>query len=383
VQRDTLAFREMLIRVSASPAGELTYRPVFPDLVEAWSDPSTPGVPYRVREAVASPRYGWEIHDLDLSGPSYRVTSRDGQDITEAVLGGNFDGAAYPYRLADGTPILPYTLYHAAETGCLWDAYTMREVVEGSLMLGVYLTFYGHILRHASWPQRYIVGASPMGAEVVDGDGGESAVARREVTADPAVVIEMAPDPNFSGQPIIGQWTTSADPEAVLRSIAMYERRVLTLAGVTAPDVTRTDSDIRSGYSLAVSRESIREAQRAFEPQFRRGDLSTLALSAALLNRATGSSYPESPDAYRIAYRGLPRSPQEMAAQLADLTARQAAGMIGPISAYMELHPDASRADAVIALTLAATERAEVAEIRAATAVAMGEPQIPTGASPQ
>jgi len=362
VQRDVLGLREMLLRVEVDAAGVVVVRPVFPDLVEAWGKVGHPSVLARVREAVLEPVFGWVWHDLDITdpaSPSYTVVTPAGIDVTMDVLGAGYSGEAYPYRKADGTPILPYVLYHAAETGFLFDPYTMREIVSGSLTLGVYLTYFGHVLRNAAWAQRYAIGAEPAGAETPDGDGGS----RREVVSDPATLLILRPDPSMSGQATVGQWTSPADPEALLRSVAMYEKRILTLAGLQPPDVTRQEADIRSGYSLAVARDSVREFQRTFEPQFRKGDGLTLALIATLLNRATGTSYSEEPRDYRVQYRGLPRSPAEQAAQLTELSARMAAGLVGPVSAYMEIHPGVMRDEALAAIAHGRLEEAEVAAL--------------------
>lgn len=342
VQRDTLGLREMLLRVSvADGSGDVVVRPVFPDMVSIDVDPREPTRPVKIKEWMYDPAHGWVRHVYDISNPdvpSYRAAKQDGSLVSVQVLGGTFDGSAYPFRKSDGTPILPFVLYHAAQSATVFDPYTMREVVEGSLMLGVYLTFFGHVLRDASWPQRYVIGARVLGAESVDTEG-NVVTGRREVVTDPATLLEMEPDPNSTGQPMVGQWNASADPEKLLTSISMYERRILTLAGIQSPDVTRQDADIRSGYSLAVSREQVRTLQRVYEPQFRRGDLQLLAVSATLLNRANGTHYAEEPSAYRITYKGLPKSAGERLAELAEIKARTEAGLVGPVSAYIELNP--------------------------------------------
>lgn len=136
-------------------------------------------------------------------------------------------------------------------------------------------------------------------------DGGDAA--NQEITTDPATVLLLGV--REGQQPLVGQWSSPADPEAILRSISVYERRIMERAGLQAADVTRQSADIRSGYSLAVSRESVRELQRLWEPQFRRADLSLIRLCAVSLNSAEGTSYPE--DGYTITYRGLPPSPVE------------------------------------------------------------------------
>jgi len=342
VQRDTLALREMAVHVGVE-AGELVYRPVFPDLMEATASKARPSSPVAIRE--------WRWVDgvwlrfvasiEDPSAPVYRVEDRAGMDVSKDVLGGSFAGDAYPYRGADGAPLLPYVLYHAAETGYLWDPYTLREVVEGSLNIGLLLTYYQHVVRNAAYSQRYVVGVEVDGAEGVTADGVSSA--RREVVTDPSTLL-MLRQAEDASQPIIGQWSPPVDPESLLRSVSMYERRILTMAGLAPPDVTRQEADVRSGYSLAVARESVREAQRVSEPMFRRGDLELLRVSAAMLGVDRGRPIPG--DGYRINYRGLPPSPIERAAEREQVVALMAAGLLGRVEAYQRLNPGVTEAQA-------------------------------------
>lgn len=378
VQRDTLGLREMLVRVAVSPAGALVVRPVFPDMVAVETAPGDPSRMVRVKEWMHEGALGWCRHVYDVrdpSAPMYAVFTAGGDDVSAQVLGATFYGEAYPFRLADGTPILPWVIYHAAQTATIFDPYTMREVVEGSLMLGVYLTFFGHVLRDASWPQRYVIGARVLGADAVDGEGNPLA-GRREVVTDAATLLEMEADPNGTGQPMVGQWQASADPEKLLASISMYERRILTLAGIQAPDVTRQDADIRSGYSLAVSREQVRTLQRVYEPQFRRGDLQLIAIAAALLNRATGTRYAESATDYRITYHGLPKSSGERLGELAEIKARTEAGLVGPVTAYIELNPGTPYE---VALAAVVDARLEARTVELAVASAGGAPKDTAG----
>lgn len=352
IQRDTLALREMVVRIDADETGKVTYRPVFPDMAILESASRYPSVPTRIREAVQDPTYGWVWHDLSISDPGnpfYRVLTTDSKDVTESVLGQRFEGSNYPYRDSSNYPILPYVIYHAAESGYLWDPYTLREIVEGSLNIGVLLTFYKHVVKNAAWAQRWVMGAEPVGAEVTElaDDGSGIDASRKEVIADPATLLVLRVMEGVT-QAQIGQWTSPADPEGILRSISMYERRICLLAGVQPPDVTRQEADVRSGYSLAVARESIREAQKQFEPSFRKADAELLAKTAILLNRATGSNYAEG--GYRIRYRGLPKSPQEMQAERDQLVGLIEAGLLDKISAYQALHPDLSRQEAEQAL---------------------------------
>lgn len=351
VQRDTFGLREMLVRVTvATETGDLVLTPVFPDLVEARCSPRRPSMPEAITEHIDLGDNRWARMVTDLGDeklgiqPSLAVyDATNSKDITEEVLGRPaMVGEAYPYRNELGEPILNYVVYHAAETGRLWDYMTLFEVARGALNICLLLTYYQHMVRTSSWPQRWAVGVTVAGAEAVTTDGSEAP--RKEVVTDPSTLLLLYPSEEDGGQVMIGQWQPAGDPEAVLRSVSMYERRVLLLAGLEPPDTTRQEADIRSGYSLAVQRESVRAVQRQFEPMFRRGDLQLIALCAALLNRAEGTSYPEV--GYRIEYRGLPPSPTEQRADREHVLALLAAGMIHPLDAYMKLHPEVTEEEA-------------------------------------
>ncbi|NBV19957.1 hypothetical protein [Janthinobacterium sp.] len=368
VQRDTLGLREMGVRLDIDEeSGTITFRPVYPDMVSAECDPRRPSVPVRIREWVEHCGEFY-LHDCNIRGtPYYTVTNKAGKDVTTEIVGGPYTGKAYPYRDATGAAILPYVLYHAAETGCLFDPYTLREVVEGSLNVCVLLTFYGHVVQNAAWAQRYAIGIVPHGQRT----SGPEDARRTEVTADPATVF-MADVAEGTTTPMIGQWSSPIDPEALLRSIMVYERRLHMLANVQPADVTRQEADVRSGYSLAVSRESVREAQSVYEPQFRRGDQQVFRVAACLLNRHTGSRYPETAADYRITYKGLPKAPGELDAEAKAIQTEQDAGRIGPITAYRRRYPGTTEVEALVKLADASTEREQLDAQIAATRQAAG-----------
>lgn len=370
VQRDVLALREVLIRVEVSDAGELSFRVVFPDMATAEAEPKAPSTPVRIRELVWTADYGWVWYDLETrssrGGPYYRAITVEGAlDVSVAVLGGRYEGETYPYIDDMGLPFLPYVVYHAAETACLWDPYAYREVVEGALNIGVLLTFYQHCVRNSAWSQRYVVGAQPAGADVSDGDeeDGSTVLApptsRSEVQTDPASLLVLEPtetDGTTQVQPIIGQWSSPVNPDDVLRSILVYERRLLIMAGLQPPDVTKQEADVRSGYSLAVAREAVREQQAAYEEQFRRGDLQVLRIVALLLNAVTDSSHPT--EGFRISYKALPKSPAELKADREELLALVDAGFLDRVTAYQRLNPGLDRTEAEAALAEIALQNA-------------------------
>jgi hypothetical protein len=364
VQRDCWAFREMLVRVDVDDETQtLAVRPVYPDLVQAVGDPRRPDRPTMIREYINEPGIGWCAHVRDIrnpKNPSYRVYAPDGvKDITKDLNDGlTFEGLeGYDCIGKNSRPFLPYAWYHAAASGWLFDPFTFQEVVEVAINAGVYLTYYRHVLQNAAWAQRWTLGANVRGTNA-EGEPGRE---HQNVVADPASVVmfDAAPD---SPNPQVGQWAPPIDPAKILESVGVYERRALLLAGLSPSDVTRQDADIRSGYSLAVSNEAVRAVQKNSAPQFRRGDQDLLSICARLSNRYLGTDYAEAPGDYRVSYCGLQPSPIEAQMQLDVLKAKQAAGFVGPVSAYMEFNPTSTREEAVHQCALSQMEGTEVAE---------------------
>jgi hypothetical protein len=171
-QQSVLALREGAYRFDIPPeSGKLLIRLIPGYLLWAESHPHDPDQPvtvheYRLRCIDGKDTWTRDVLSVaDLEAPVYRVESADGdQDLTEQVLGSQMSGEAYPYRYQDGTPFLPIVLYHAKRTGELWDAYNGIELVDGSLVVAGLWTQWRHMVRSASWPQRYAINVKVDGA---------------------------------------------------------------------------------------------------------------------------------------------------------------------------------------------------------------------------
>lgn len=340
VQRNTIGLREMLIRVDTDDAGLLLVRPVTPDLVEAEPDEDRPERPaalceLRRRMIDGSPR--WTRDVLDPRSLSYTVEGLDGEDYS-SVLGAPASGEAYEYRLEDGTAVLPYVLYHAERTGALWDPFEALELVEGTYEVSVLWSFWTHLTRDASWPQRWAIGVKLAGAKQ---SGGPSNSAD-SVETDPAVVVMLVPTEQENSTAIaqVGQWQPGGDPEKLAAAILSYEGRLPGYAGLNPADFTRTSGDPRSGYALALSRDGQREAARSMEPQFREGDSWLCTLCAAQLNRfherqGTPLGLPE--QGWQLAYPGIPESADERKAKRDDVFEQLDRGLMSRVEAYARL----------------------------------------------
>lgn len=342
-QAHVIGLREALWRVDVSPIGALGYRPVWPDLVEARAEAARPDQPVELRELRWRDGWGWTWDHLAILGegaPYYRI-ERYGtdSDITVDILGESFEGDAYPYRYADGVPFLPYVLYHARSLGDrLFHERDLLETVEASLDLAVAHTMLGHVLTDCSWPQRWMLGCSPAGGDA-SADG-----SRRDVIADPAVVLQLVPDSNFTGQPSVGQWQASASPGELEEVISRLTDRIAVEAGLPPGDVQRNSGSVRSGYSISLSNEGKRTAARRFAPSFRASDEELVGKSAALLNRALGLGLAEG--GYSVQYVDLPLSPEELRSRREHVLAVLAAGLMSRVDAYQELNPGLSRLQA-------------------------------------
>jgi hypothetical protein len=337
VQRDTIGLNDSFVRVDIGPDGAPAFRLVPPDLVEVVASPLAPSQPLAIKEWISDPddTSKWVQLVTDPRSRTYMALDDKGLDVTSRVLGADsFSGEAYPF-LVDGLPVLPYVAYHAAETGYALDPYSGREVFDGAIQLGMYYSFFGHTLRQASWAQRWVLGAEPVG-----GDADESG-RRRDVVADPATAAVFRPTEEGGGNPQVGQWSAPVDPDKFYAAIERYERRLVESA-LSTVGVSRRESDVRSAMSLAVSREAQRDAQRAYEPVFRRSDTKLLRLVAGLRGDPT--------DGWRINYRSLPRDSSELAAELALMQGQIAAGLLDKVSAYKQIHPGLTDSEAEAAV---------------------------------
>ena len=364
-QSMVIALREMWMRVDVED-GRLIYRPVSPDMTIAEADPSRPTTPLayaeiRLRHYRGDAVWMWDVMDIrDPAAPSYTVRiAKDGgfgEDVTLEVLGATYSGEAYPYRRADGAPILPVVLYHASLYGDrLFDAFNGVELYEGSLNLAVYYSFLAHTLRDASFPQRYAIGVRIAGSDMVDGG---TRGQRVEVVTDPTTILML--DAAMEQQPQVGQFQAGADVEKIEATIAAIAHRLATDAGLAPTDLQRTSGSAKSGYAISLSQDGKRTAQRRYILQMRDADERLVAVSAALYNRATGTAFPEG--GYSVMYREIPLSSEELAGRRAHAMEMMEAGLMDRVEA-LRLFGSMTHEDAVARLEQIALAKAAEARM--------------------
>lgn len=376
VQRDTLGIREMVMRVDVVK-DKLAYRPVFPCSITAYVEADTPTEPYRICESrqiyndeLKRTVYAWEDWNI-YEGRASRQIHYDGLIDPYVVPG------PYPFYKADGTPVLPYVIYHASKTKHLWDITSQLELMEGTYTTAINYSFFENALLNASFGKPYGIDVEVEGAETVTGKDGR---AYRVVATDPGVFTLFRAKERADGSPPtpeINQLPVPVDPSIILGAVRDYERKFSIMAGLPA-DQVKMDGDPRSGYAVSVSRDAQRQLQRKYEPIFREADLKVIQLSAIALNNAGLGPFPE--DGYEIAYAGIALSKEELAAKREHVLALIDAGLMSKKAAYMSLNPGTSEEAAEAALDEIKEEQAEEAPDPLDMMAKVG--QVPPGVEP-
>lgn len=342
-----VGLRESLVRVSVRGGTEndparLQVRLVEPDLVHAEAPFDDPDVPHLVVEWLAREfdtpegttelRWTRDVLDIrDPEAPTYRVFDAAGkEDLTEKFLG---TGGEWPERWKDsaGRPVLPYVLYHAVRTGQLWDEREGMELVTGSLNIAVLWTYWNHIVRDCSHPQRVLGNARPAGGgQMVRVDAHEVP----SVPEDPAAMLLF--EAIREGAPLtFHQFQPGGDPEALGRAIRDYAADLAVDYGINASDIERTHGNAQSGFAVQLSNIGVRRAQLQYTPGAARGDSQLFRAVACQYNRATDSSLPE--DGWGAAYRGLQLQPEERKQLLEELQVLLGLGLISKVDMWMQL----------------------------------------------
>lgn len=344
-QANVIGMREMWMRVDVED-GRLVYRPVPPHMTIAEADPARPTVPtmfgeLRLRWIRDGYMWTFEVWDIrNVEAPTYRVYEaldgwKFGRNLTAEVHGATYDGADYPasWRRANGTPVIPAQLYHASPRGdAIFDAFANIELYTGSLQLGLFNSYLAHLIRDASWPQRYAIGVRVAGMESVDLG---TRAARAEVTTDPTTILLLDPV-NETNQPMVGQFQPASDVEKLESVIGAVAHRLATDAGLAPSELQRTSGSARSGYAISLSQEGKRSAQRKYLQTFKYSDEGLIGLSAVLFNRwaeanSEPTNYPEG--SYSVQYREIQLSPEELRARREHVLAMRQAGLMSEVDA--------------------------------------------------
>jgi hypothetical protein len=306
-----LSMGESLVRIDWkhwAGATEASYRVVQPDQVVVYAMPDEPDQPGAVEEL------------------------KERVDATAKWAPELAGEGAYPYRATDGSPILPWVLYHRQVGSRLWNWTNGIELTDGALKLCSLWTFWNDGYINCAYPQRYALD--------VDTQAGVS----RTIAGTPVDVVPVDRKSilKFSskgpGGGSLGAFTASFDPLQSAEALRLYEQGLAVYAGLNPSDLQVTSA--QSGYAIVVSREGQRRAQKLVEPSFRIADQQLLSTAAKMANFYTGSKLSENPRDYRIRYRSMKPSIDEMKAEADLIRAEVDMGVLSRLEALRRMHPE-------------------------------------------
>ena len=207
-----------------------------------------------------------DVYDLtDLGAPSYRVEIA-GEDRTQDVLGDTFEGDAYPWRYADGTP------YHRiVVVGDTRHPYQTDPLIQTTLSVCTLYTHWLSGVRDSGHPQRNVRGLTLVGMDsTVESETG--------FQTGPETVLQWVDiDPDRPGS----HWqdAPAADMETLGKAIRDYELNAM--AGLGLP----IGFEKTGGEPLAYEQRALDALIAQTFPELRRLDSEILRRVAALSNR--------------------------------------------------------------------------------------------------
>lgn len=354
------------------------------------AEPDRPVEIWELRLRWFPDRHAWiwtwdqfRLSDPELDGaPSYRVVGAatgeaqlDGEDLSAMFLGspenptGDFSGDRYPFR-DDGEALLPWSIYRSVDTGQLWNWRHKRGAYRGTLNAALNWTFAQHAARDASGSTVFAVGVEPPAAgtrAAVNRNGGRSAMSGTGTIA----TVQLTPGSVFyhnrqdgDGQAFFHESGPGANLDSVSGYATLYEQKQAVRWGLNPSDVIRGNASPMSGAALFVSTRGRREFSAQVQPLFRRADLESIRIAAALLNTAGIGAFPTA--GYTLAYHEIPESPGEEKAKRDALQWDLDHGAITPIGLVQARRPGISEADARTLLVESEVQKRElVAEVAA------------------
>lgn len=329
----------------------LQARVVPVDHLCAEGDDDAPDLPHTVREYRQRKLRGdwvWTVDRLSVENrgnPTYTVSQPgvptkddpmpDDRDISEILIPSgaptpqSFSGDSYPYRRQDGTPVLPYVVYHM-ERGKMWSSFDEIELVDGALTCASMMTQWRSVFKDASNPQR-ATNDMILGAAAPDAAGDAT------VEGDETSILNFRSD---GKNPMQWQWEAGGDAERLFAAILQLAESLasdLDIGGVTP---IRRHVDQRSGYALEIDDSSQREIQRALAEVIRPWDEMALRTAAVVWNsahRGVAGYVPLPETGWGLAYHGVPLTMQERQLRIEEFKMRAELGITSLVTLTAEL----------------------------------------------
>lgn len=347
--RECFLFLEWRAETHLAPAG-LTIQIVPPDMVEAEALPEVPDVPALVRRQRTYRMPGGDDRELfdvwDIKNPHvpmFRIEDADGNDYTPILLAENdvrrWD---YPFRWENGQPFLPIVLYHAMNTGKLFDPYGWHGLVEAGMDSARLHAYEMHVFERSSYRQRWMLDCevAAAGRNTANGE-----VTMRRMETDPTIVIPFTSRGSQKGA--IGEWDMPVDPKEYGEAVDKWEARVLAEHGLVSPDGEIEKG--ASGYAIRLRDDVRLRKARAIIPQLELGDMEYLNKALRML-KLFGDRAIDVPTAVEsISYPAIPQE-STMTTITEEDKRKLELGLISVVDLYRRDHPGVTEEDALKAI---------------------------------
>lgn len=303
--QNVIGLRESFYRVFYNGT-QVDVRLVTPDYICAKAADRDPNKLVRIEELVKKEYmeediWVWECWDIEYI-PQLRIYSQDkSEDLTEYFVGTQFE---YPYiNPITGEAFLPYVIYHAQDKGEVFDACGWHELVYGTLELALLWSFFIHVVKDASWAQKYGVDVSLAGLS--PSESGK----RQTISTDPASILMFTSKDERTGG--LSSFQNSVDIKGLSDSILEYAQTVIKNIGLGSTQSQQISS--QSGIAIQLTQDVLRQQTKRFINGFEAGDIEMLSKVGLISNLFASENVPLLPiDSYKIRYPGLSLSQGEI-----------------------------------------------------------------------
>ncbi len=392
VQYLTLGAGDMLARFDVSRrTNKMTCRLVMPFNVYIRADPTDPTRTLELWELhlLWFPleemwRFVWEVFDIrDPENPSHRFhkaegrTASDGTGKKVGFLGddvtGRFtepDADPYPWKLIDGSPIIPYPHWQEVDSGQTWNHMWRFGAFIGTLEVALLWTYANSAALNAS--DKYVITANlePSGVQT-------TAAGRTRIhgggTLDESFgsagdgmkfkVITPGAVDNYKVPSGTLPYLWQIEEGAILGELRNHAREAEMAEfirwGGNPSDVTRQAANPTSAAALMVQDDKKEQFSRQVEPVFRRNDLEAVVVAAVVARAGGLGTFPE--DGYSVQYPAVRPTATQMKAERDDRDAKRKNKTMSRVDLYQAENPGTSEEDALEALAKIARQDSEIA----------------------
>lgn len=236
-----------------------------------------------------------------------------------------YDPATYPYRDADGRPLMTIVPIHRVESeSAFWDQDSGRDLYNAAVMMGVKMTQFDNLFKTSSFKQPYVIGGAVPSGQVMD----------------PTTVLQVPDtDPNQTVE--IGTLDMQTDIGALAEALTFQLNTVINNYGISADMWTLSISEM-SGRALKIKNRALLEQREEQIPTYREAE-QRLFEAVRAVNNAHASfmgweTIPENAelevDFAEVEFPEDPNYEIDLAAK------RLKAGLISPGQFYMAFNKD-------------------------------------------